>query len=129
MSNTATLVMSRRRIAEIVGPEAAVLVGRIERAEMEFGVHHRWTDEQVFTAAGVQVLVERLAETHAGPSLALRAEAKKHFTAPYPPVALAPVTARVRIEGELENRSLVAPLGGPVRDRANGYMPDTDGTQ
>jgi hypothetical protein len=100
--------MSRRRIAEVVGPEAAALVSRIERAEMEFGVHHRWTDEQVFTEAGVQVLVEKLAETHAGPALALRAEARRIFT----PVA-APLVPLAR--GMVVTHS---PL--------NGYMPEPE---
>ena len=123
MSNTTTPVMSRRKIAEIVGPEAAVLVGRIERAEMEFGVHHRWTDEQVFTEAGVQVLVERLAETHAGPSLALRAEARAFFATPVPEVA---VVESPGVAQRVEDRALVAPLGRArvEHNPLNGYMPE-----
>jgi len=127
MSNTTAPVLSRRRIAEIVGPEAAVLVGRIERQYMEFGTHHRWTDEQVFTAAGVEMLVEKLAEVHAETAAALRAVASVHFNAP--PVAELVAADRVRISREMHDRELVAPVHGRARvahSPLNGYVPELD---
>jgi hypothetical protein len=131
MSNTP--VMSRRSIAEIVGIEAAMLVGSIERAFMEFGTHHRWTSEQVFTREGVEVLVEKLAESHTDAAEALREYAADFFKVV--PVAV-PVAVNtgvaMGIEREREARALVAPLSsGPARVRVehnplNGYMPEAD---
>lgn len=106
-----TELMSRRAVAEIVGEDAAVLVARIDHAEMNHGEHWVWTTEQAFTRAGVQLLVERLAETHGGASLALRAEAARLFS----PLVAVPVPAA-------HNGAHPA----PSRDRANGYQPEPE---
>lgn len=126
--------MSRRSIAEIVGIEAAMLVGSIERAFMEFGTHHRWTSEQVFTREGVEVLVEKLAESHKAEADLLREAAAKVFGVE--PVCVVPASARAefsaKIKKHCEDTALVAPhSSGPARVRVehnplNGYMPDTD---
>jgi phosphotransferase system glucose/maltose/N-acetylglucosamine-specific IIC component len=131
MSNT--IVLSRREIAKIVGDEAAMLVSSIERACMEFGTHHRWTSEQVFTRAGVEILVEKLAESHKAEADLLREYAADFFKVVPVAVPVA-VSAGVAmgIEREREARALVAPLsGGPARVRVehnplNGYMPEAD---
>lgn len=94
-----------------MGEDAAVLVARIERAEMEHGTHWKWTTEQVFTREGVYLLIDRIAERDGGAALALRAEAARVFA----PVDSAPVPA--------------AHNGGhsaPNRDRANGYQPEPE---
>ena len=105
--------MSRNAVAKIVGEDAAVLVGRIERDEMEFGVHHRWTGEQVFTEAGVKLIMDRLAETDAGAALALRAEAKIVFAA----APVAPARELVEAGG---------PRHKPKHSSLDGYVPDND---
>ena len=110
-----------------------MLVGRIERAFMEFGTHHRWTSEQVFTREGVEVLVEKLAESHKDASEALREYAADFFkVAPVAvPVTINPGVA-MGIERERESRALVAPLsGGRGRMRVehnplNGYAPEVE---
>lgn len=82
---------------------------------MEFGVHHRWTDEQVFTEAGVKILMDKLAETHPGPALELRAAARLIFVDAVP-------------EAEARNRELVAPLGRHrvEHNPLNGYVAEPD---
>lgn len=111
MSNT--VVLPRHQVAEIVGPEAMVLVSRIDHAEMIHGVHWKWTGSQVFTEEGIKLLIDRLAEVDGGASLALRAAAKKIF-APAP-VASAPAVAP---------RALAHAM--PERSRADGYQPQEE---
>ena len=75
-------LLSRRAVATCVGPEAAAQVSKIDHAELFYGIHWHWRGEQLFTAAGVQVILDRLAETHGGAALALRAFVRRHAPAP-----------------------------------------------
>lgn len=59
-----TSSLTRNALARAVGAEIARIVTGIERAEMVFGVHHVWTREQVYTPAGLTLLLERLAATY-----------------------------------------------------------------
>ena len=75
-------LLSRRAIAACVGPDAAVQISKIDHAELYFGQHWRWNGEQLFTPEGVQVILDRLAETNGGAALALRAFVRRHAPAP-----------------------------------------------
>lgn len=75
-------LLARRAVAACVGPDAAVQVSKIDHAELFYGIHWLWQGEQLFTAAGIQIILDRLAETHGVAALALRAFVRRHMPAP-----------------------------------------------
>ena len=105
--------MTTNRVAEIIGPEAAPLIYDVDHAEMIFGVHWRWDREQIFTEAGLTLLVERLGEHHAGSASVLKAEVAKRLARVNPPASLLPEPA-------------AAGRHKPVHSPLNGYQPETE---